>query len=88
MPAILIPSQAPLAKACSAFVARCSSSSGTTHRPEVIVSSVSGYLILDTARDAGMDMMQEDTIACAFRPRLMYATRTEPAMVANPEVMT
>ena len=40
------------------------------------------------ARDAGMDMTQEDTRACALRPRPMYATSTDPEMVAKPEHMT
>ncbi len=60
IPAILRPSQAPLAKAWRAFAARWSSSSGMTTLPVVKVSSVSGWRSLLIARDAGMDMTHEE----------------------------
>lgn len=69
MPAILSPSQAPLAKACRALAALCSSSSGMTQRPDVSVSSVSGYRSLLIARLAGMLIMQEDIKACPLTPK-------------------
>ena len=56
MPAILRPSQAPLAKAWRELAALCSSSSGITIRPVVSVSSVSGYRNFEMAREAGIDM--------------------------------
>lgn len=84
---ILRPSQVPLEKACRAFSALCSSSSGMTTRPAVRVSSVSGYRILEMAKEAGIDMIQDDTKASALSPRPMYPTKTEPEMVAKPQVI-
>lgn len=40
------------------------------------------------AREAGMDMTQEEISARGLIPIPIYAPSTEPAMVANPEVMT
>ena len=87
IPPILRPSHAPFANACREFAARCSSSSGITTRPAVNVSSSSGYLSLEIARLAGIDITQDETSACALTPKEMYATRTLPAIVAKPEVM-
>ena len=39
------------------------------------------------AIDAGMDMTDDVTKLVGETPIMMYAPSTEPAMVANPEVM-
>ena len=88
MAPILSPSQAPMANACSELAARFSASSGMTTRPAVSVSSSSGYRSLEMASDAGIDMTHDDTSACGLTPSPMYATSTEPAIVANPEHIT
>lgn len=68
IPAILSPSHAPFAKACSELAARCSSSSGMTHRPVVKVSSVSGYRSLLIAKLAGILITHEEMSAWPFTP--------------------
>ncbi|KMU76362.1 hypothetical protein CISG_01096 [Coccidioides immitis RMSCC 3703] len=50
--------------------------SGIMTRPAVNVSSFSGYLIFDTASDAGMLITQDEISAWGFTPRATYATNT------------
>ena len=85
--AILIPNMAPLANACRTFSVLSSLSTGTVTDPAVRASSVSGYRNLEMAREAGIDMIQDETRTSAFKPKPMYPTRTDPEMVAKPQVM-
>ena len=88
IPAIFNPSHAPLANEWRKLAARCSSSSGTTITSSVVKASCSsGKRSLLIANDDGIDMTQEETRAWPFSPRPMYARRTDPAMVAKPDVM-
>ena len=88
IPATLIPSHEPLANAWRKLDGLSSSSSGITSSPEVRVSSVSGYRSFEMARDAGIDITQDEIRATGEIPIKIYAESTLPAIVANPEVMT
>ena len=68
MPAILIPSQAPLEKASRRLAGLSSVSSGMMTRPAVRVSSSSGQRSLEHARDAGILITQDEIRACALTP--------------------
>ena len=56
VPATTRPVHAPSEKACRALTFCDMSDSGTTTFPSVMGCSVSGIRILDTAREAGMDI--------------------------------
>lgn len=51
-------------------------------------TSVSGYMILDTAKAAGADITEADIKCEAWIPTPIYAAKTPPATVARPPVMT
>jgi hypothetical protein len=56
-------------------------------RPRVTGSSVSGNRILLIAMEAGILMTEDVTRFAAGTPRLIYAARTDPAIVEKPDVI-
>ena len=54
----------------------------------VFGTSISGYISLDNANAAGADMTEADNKCDADTPKMMYAPKTLPAIVAKPPVMT
>lgn len=56
-------------------------------RPRVTGSSVSGTRILLIAMEAGILMTEDVTRFAAGTPRLIYAARTDPAIVEKPDVI-
>ena len=88
-PATTRPKIAPWENACRVFAGESGPGSplSTTTRPRVTGSSVSGYRIFETAIEAGILITDEVIRFWGGTPRLIYASRTEPAMVEKPEVM-
>ena len=56
-------------------------------RPRVTGSSVSGTRILLIAMEAGILMTEDVTRFVAGTPMLIYAARTDPAIVEKPDVI-
>lgn len=83
-----IPMDPPFANACNRLDdLSLGSAGGILISCLVSDSCVSGYRILDTIKEHGIDMMHDVSNASPETPKAMYPANMDPATVANPDVM-